>query len=150
MKYLRLLLFVIIAFVPSLSGIAVETGEWYALLNKPKFTPPDWIFAPVWTFLYFLIGLSGWLVWESKASSYRLAFVFYFIQLICNALWTILFFGLHQPLIALFDLLCLGFFLILNIIYFWNISLLAGVLLLPYLGWISFAGYLNFKLWQLN
>jgi len=149
-KYLRLLVFITIAFIPSVSGVVVQTGEWYALLVKPPLNPPGWIFGPVWTALYLLIGISGWLAWEGKREGKGIAFTIFCAQLVLNALWTVFFFGLHQPLVAFADLVLLWIFILLNIIVFWKIRPLAGFLLLPYLAWVSFAGYLNFALWLLN
>lgn len=152
MKILRLFIFIIIAFLPSVSGVVVKTGEWYTTLIKPVLNPPGWVFGPVWTVLYLLIGISGWLAWEKRqlGTGSRSAFVFYSVQLAFNVLWTIFFFGLHQPLLALCDLLAMWVFVLLNIIYFWRIRPASGILLIPYIMWISFAGYLNFALWWLN
>lgn len=137
-------LFVGIGFLPSLSAVFVQTDGWYAALDKPVWNPPSWIFGPVWTLLYLMIGLSGYFAWTRGGRQDRLEeFIIYGTQLFLNALWTPLFFGLHNPDWALGVLILLWFAVLLCLGVFSLRSRLAGWLLLPYFVWISFAAALN-------
>lgn len=126
-------------------------GEWYAALAKPSWTPPSFVFAPVWSILYVLMGLAAWLVWR-RAGFFGAgaAFGLFLFQLFLNALWSYLFFGLHRPDFAFSDIVALWLVILVNTIAFWKISTPAGLLMLPYLAWVSFAGVLNLQLWRLN
>jgi translocator protein len=126
--------------------------DWYATLIKPAFTPPSWVFGPVWISLYFLMGISLYIVWtsESKAKSRRVFFIVFGIQLILNALWSLLFFGLRSPSLGLVDIILLDIMVIITIIYAKSISKLAAILLIPYLVWIIIASILNFSILLLN
>lgn len=119
--------------------------EWYSTLNKPFFSPPNWIFGPVWTALYILMGISLYLIWQKK----KVPLVFW-IQLILNAVWSIIFFRLKNPGLAFIDIVVLWIAIILTIKYFYPISKLAGYLLIPYLLWVSFAAILNYAILILN
>ena len=119
---------------------------WYANLTKPSFTPPNAVFAPVWTTLYFLMGLSLFLVWKKGTKGLTL----FFIQLVLNVVWSILFFGLKSPLLGFIDIIVLWLLILLTIINFFKISKFAGILLLPYILWVSYASVLNFSIWRLN
>jgi tryptophan-rich sensory protein len=125
---------------------------WYQTLNKPSFTPPSWLFAPVWIGLYLLVGISLFLVWKKKEQDLRVneALMIFFIQLILNAFWSIAFFGLRSPLLGLVDIIFLWMGILLTIQKFFKISRNGALLLLPYLLWVSFAALLNFSLWVLN
>ena len=124
---------------------------WYATLKKPSFTPPNWIFSPVWISLFLLMGISLFLVWRrTDHPKFKIAFFFFFVQLIFNVLWSIAFFGLKSPLLGLIDIILLWIAILLTIQNFLKISKFAGVLLIPYLLWVSFAALLNFSLWLLN
>ncbi len=127
-------------------------SDWYAPLNKPFFTPPDWLFGPVWTVLYLLMALSAFLVWQKGLdnSAVKIALALYLVQLILNALWTPLFFGLKMPLVAFIEILILWVAIVLTIIASARVSMPAGLLLLPYIVWTSFAAVLNCSLWLLN
>jgi tryptophan-rich sensory protein len=125
---------------------------WYAALVKPSFTLPNWVFAPVWTGLYLLMGISAFLVWR-KGLDNRLvnsALRLFIIQLILNTFWSILFFGLRSPLLGFLEIIFLWVAILLTILRFFRVSKLAGILLLPYILWVSFAAILNFSLWRLN
>lgn len=124
---------------------ASSIPTWYGTLNKPEFSPPNWVFAPVWTTLYFLMGISLYLIWLKK----RIPLVFW-IQLFLNFLWSIIFFGFKNPGLALVDILALWITILLTIKAFSKINNLAGKLLWPYLAWVSFATYLNFSIWIIN
>ncbi len=124
---------------------------WYKTLNKPSFTPPNWIFSPVWISLFVLMGISLFLVWRRQGQPYvRAALIFFFAQLILNTLWSVAFFGLKSPLLGLIDIVLLWFAILITILAFFKVSRWAGGLLLPYLLWVSFAALLNFSLWTLN
>jgi benzodiazapine receptor len=126
---------------------------WYKGLKKPYLNPPNWIFGPVWTLLYIIIGVSGYLIWKEDQdffgkNSYALAI--YGIQLLLNYLWTPLFFGLHKLFISFVEILLLDFVIYINIKEFYAINKTAAYLLIPYFAWVSFASFLNFRLWRLN
>ena len=125
---------------------------WYASLNKPFFNPPSWIFGPVWTTLYLMMGISLYIVGQKKGKNniHRKGQTYFFIQLILNAVWSIVFFGLQSPLLAFFIILALWISILLTIKYFYHISKPAGLLLIPYLAWVSFASVLNFFILILN
>jgi benzodiazapine receptor len=125
---------------------------WYATLNKPSFTPPSWIFGPVWTVLYLMMGIAAFLVWRKGLNDpqVKTALIIFVVQLALNALWSFLFFGLRSPLAGLVDIVLLWVFIMLTIVLFIRISTIAGLLLIPYLLWVSFATVLNFAIWRLN
>ncbi len=125
---------------------------WYTALNKPVFSPPNWVFAPVWTILYILMGISLYLVISNKekGKSKKWAVQVFAVQLILNALWSIIFFGLKNPALAFLEILVLWASIFLTIKVFFNINKLAGKLLIPYLAWVSFATLLNLSIVLLN
>jgi len=125
---------------------------WYASLKKPWFNPPGWLFGPVWIGLYALMGVAAYLIWEEGIGKkeVKIALIIFALQLILNALWSILFFGVQSPKLALIEIVILWLFIFLTIWKFAKISSLAGLLLLPYLAWVSFAALLNFFIFRLN
>ncbi len=125
---------------------------WYASLNKPFFTPPNWLFGPAWTTLYILMGLSLYLVWKKgfKGKAEKQALYLFAAQLILNALWSFLFFGLQSPLYGFAGIVPLWLFILFTIWRFRKIDRNAALLLLPYIAWVSFAAALNFAVWMLN
>lgn len=126
--------------------------NWYQTLIKPEFNPPNWIFGPVWTTLYILMGISLYLVWNRgiKTKHEKTAIGIFSIQLVLNAIWSILFFGLKSPLYAFIEIIFLWIFIVLSIIYFYKISKPASYLLIPYICWVSFASVLNYFILILN
>ena len=125
------------------------TMTWYPTLSKPSWTPPNAVFGPVWMVLYFCMGIALWRVWiNQKRSSWALPL--FGVQLVLNFAWSFLFFTFQSPFIAFLDLSLLWVFLLLTIIFFWDTDFKAGILLLPYILWITFAGFLNFSIWILN
>ncbi|MFT5123663.1 MAG: benzodiazapine receptor [Kiritimatiellia bacterium] len=152
MKRFRLLaLFIILAYIPALSGIFVETGPWYEALKKPPFQPPAWIFGPVWSVLYLLIGLAGYSAWTGLAPDKRKGpFILYGLQLILNGLWSWIFFGLHELGWACLDIFALWLVIFVNMVAFFMIRASAGALLLPYFLWVTFAMMLNHIIWLMN
>ncbi|MBI2641533.1 tryptophan-rich sensory protein [Candidatus Roizmanbacteria bacterium] len=125
---------------------------WYATLNKPFFSPPNWIFGPVWTLLYAMMGVSAYLIWEKgwKNRKVRVALYFFIAQLFFNFLWSLLFFGLRSPLLGLIDIIVLWFAILFTMLQFSKSSKPASYLLIPYLLWVMFATLLNFSILILN
>lgn len=130
--------------------------EWYASLARPEFAPPDWLFGPVWTTLYLLMGVAAYLVWSSSARAAarparrKAALELFLLQLILNAEWSIIFFGLRSPGWALVEIVLLWVAILATLLAFARISRPAAWLLAPYLAWVSFAAYLNYTIWILN
>ncbi|MEM2121650.1 MAG: TspO/MBR family protein [Candidatus Woesearchaeota archaeon] len=131
-----------------------SVNTWYPTLNKPFFNPPNYLFAPVWTTLFLLIGISFYFVWKKDFGKKRktkfLCLSIYFTQLFFNFLWSFLFFGLKNPLLAFVDIIFLWFLILTNIIVFYKINKISGYLLIPYLLWVSFATILNYYIIILN
>lgn len=127
-------------------------NTWYTTLQRPSFSPPNWIFGPVWTLLYFLMGVALYLIWIKgiNTKKAKIAITFFGIQLGLNAVWSILFFGLNQPLWAFIELIFLWFAILGTIITFYRIDKKAAYLLIPYILWVSFAAILNFSIVLLN
>jgi benzodiazapine receptor len=127
-------------------------STWYATLQKPFFSPPNWLFAPVWTVLYILMGIAAFLVWRKGLENrqVRIALVVFLIQLILNALWSVVFFGLESPLYGLIVISILWVAILVTVIKFFTISRAASVLMWPYLPWVTFAAALNASVWLLN
>ena len=125
---------------------------WYATLTKPGFTPPSWIFAPVWITLYLLMGISAFIVWRRGLAlkEVRIGLGVFVAQLILNALWSVMFFGLRSPLAGFVVIVLLWLLILLTIALFRKVSMAAAVLLLPYILWVSYASVLNFSIWRLN
>jgi len=147
----ELLLCLLIAFIPGAIGGRFQPGELYADLAKPALTPPGWIFPVVWTLLYAMMGVALFLVWRRReALLRRSALTVFAAQLVLNAAWSWLFFGLHRPDLAFLDIVLLWLLILVSIVLFRRIRPLAAALLVPYLVWVGFASYLNFMLWRLN
>lgn len=154
-KIIYILIAVIVCLlIGFLSSFATQTSvnDWYLSLNKPSFNPPNWLFAPVWTGLYILMGIAAGIVWSKgfhhiwvKTALYHFGF-----QLLFNALWSIVFFGFKSPLWALLIIFILLTLIILTIRWFKVVSKLAAILLIPYMLWVCFATLLNYKIWELN
>ena len=154
-KILKLVISVLVcqgaAVVGSLFTSPAITG-WYASLQKPSFNPPNWVFAPVWTLLFLLMGVSLYLIWSKGLESKKVktAVLVFSIQLVLNIFWSILFFGLQSPLYAFCEIIILWLAILITIITFYKISKPAAYLLLPYILWVSFAAVLNFSILILN
>lgn len=133
---------------------APSITSWYQTINKPFFTPPNYVFAPVWTTLYILMGIALFMVWQKKNSGKNklqiLAIELFFIQLFVNIFWSIAFFGLHSPILAMVVLIALWVLVFETIRYFAKINKTASYLLYPYIAWASFAGILNLFIVLLN
>ncbi|HVT23453.1 MAG TPA: TspO/MBR family protein [Rhizomicrobium sp.] len=148
----------LIVFLAICLGIAAVAGlvtvanipTWYAGLAKPSFTPPNAIIGPVWTLLYILIAISGWMVWRKIGFSPDRPMAIYGLQLALNFAWSFIFFGAHLVGLAVVNVLLLWLVIVWNIAMFWRVDRVAAALLLPYLAWVSFASALNVAVWQLN
>jgi tryptophan-rich sensory protein len=127
-------------------------GNWYSLLEKPVFNPPSWVFFPVWTLLYTLMGISLYIVWEKELQDreVKIGLLLFGIQLALNLLWSFLFFGLRSTYYGFVEIIFLWLAIFLTIIQFRKISKTASYLLVPYILWVSFAALLNYYLWILN
>ena len=125
-------------------------GQWYDSLAKPPFNPPSWVFAPVWITLYALMGIAAWLAWLSPAPARKPALAFFAVQLVFNAAWTWIFFGLHQPGWALVEIVVLWLLIVVTLVLLARCGTLPALLWVPYVLWVSFALVLNASIWHLN
>ena len=140
-----------LCFAAAATAFLVSTEGWYASLQKPAWNPPSWIFGPAWTLLYVMMAVAAWLVWrEGGWRTQRLALGLFLLQWLLNALWTPLFFGWHRLGLAFAEIIILWLALTATVFSFWRVRRSAGLLLLPYLAWVSFAAALNFTIWRLN
>lgn len=140
-----------LSFAAAATAVFVSIGGWYAGLDKPAWNPPAWIFGPVWSLLYAMMGVAAWLVWRAGGwKVQRRALGWFLLQWLLNALWTPLFFGLHRPGLAFAEIIALWLALAVTLRSFWRVKKAAGILLTPYLAWVSFAAVLNFTIWRLN
>jgi translocator protein len=145
-----LLIFPALVILASMFGAAFRPGPWYDELIKPALNPPGWIFTPVWLTLYLMIAVAGWLVWKKVRSIKNPVMILWGAQLVFNALWSWIFFGLERPGLAFADILII-FVLIAGFIrYAWPISRPASLLFMPYFLWVAFASYLNLGIVILN
>ncbi len=131
--------------------VSASAGNFYRDLSRPGWAPPAWVFAPVWSALYLLMGIAAWVVWREHGFRYaRFALSLFLIQLVANALWTWLFFVWHQGALAVIEILILWALILATAIAFWRVQSVAAVLLIPYLAWVAFASVLAFAEWQRN
>ena len=146
-----LAVFLGLCFATASSGAFFRPGAWYESLRKPSWRPPNRLFPPVWTVLYILIAVSGWLVWRERGGQdVTSAMTVYGVQLVLNFLWSAFFFGMRRMDWALVDIALLWLSILVLVALFWPVSPLAALLLLPYLAWVSFAAYLNLTMLRLN
>ena len=141
--------FLAASFAAASSGAVFKPDEWYSTLRKPGWTPKPWVFPVVWTPLYLMIAVSGWLAWR-QSGLFTLPFAFYAAQMILNAGWSAVFFGLRRPDLALAELLLLWLSIFATLLGFVPLSAAAAWLLAPYLLWVTIAGALNASVWRLN
>jgi translocator protein len=143
---------VLTAAAAAIGAVAsVDAGSFYAELSRPAWAPPASIFGPVWTVLYVLMAAAAWLVWrEASMPGRKGALTLYVVQLLLNALWSVLFFRERLGLVALIDVLALLVLILATAVAFWRVRKLSAALLIPYLAWVSFASVLNYSVWQLN
>ncbi|HSX24512.1 MAG TPA: TspO/MBR family protein [Candidatus Andersenbacteria bacterium] len=160
-SWIKAIFFIALCEIAGMLGSLVTFSQiptWYAGLVKPMLNPPSWIFGPVWALLYALMGIALYIVWEQyhkiniakKKNSILFAMWIFAAQLLLNILWSILFFGLHNPILAFLDLAAMWLAILATIYVFAPISKTASYLLIPYIVWVTFAGYLNVSIWQLN
>lgn len=153
-KAINWILFVAICFGAAAVGgwfTASSVKTWYPELLKPVGTPPSWVFGPIWSVLYLLMATAAWIVWEQcHIYDVWLPLTLFFAQLILNAAWSLVFFGLRRPGLALLEILILLLAIGLTAVSFLRCSPEAFVLMIPYLGWVAYATYLNFGIWRLN
>ena len=152
--WISFIIFILLCLIVQIVG-SLWTREtvltWYPTLIKPSWTPPDWIFGPVWSCLYLMIAVSGWLMYRAEYSQKRaVALMLYGSQLALNFIWSFLFFSLQSPILGLIDIILLCLFISLTIIKAWPVSRLASILLIPYLLWVLYATSLNVGIWLLN
>jgi tryptophan-rich sensory protein len=148
---LGLLGWVILTFGVAYVSSQFEPGQWYEAISKPSWTPPGWVFGPVWSLLYLAMSVSAWLVWRKRSHrAVTLPLGFYLAQLIVNGLWSWFFFGRQMIGVALVDLLLLVLLVAVTLVLFFRVDRRAGVLLVPYQLWICFAAALNYQIWRLN
>jgi translocator protein len=153
--FFKLILFIIITNLAGAVGSIFTTSKiptWYASINKPGFNPPNWIFGPVWTLLFILMGISAFLIWQHgiKKKKVKVAMYIFGLQLLFNILWSMIFFGLQNPLLAFIEIIILWALILLTIVKFAEISKKAAYLLIPYILWVSFAAILNLFIYLLN
>lgn len=153
--YARLIISVALCQVAGIVGSLFTIPgitTWYASLRKPVFAPPNWVFAPVWTTLYLLMGISLFIVWNIglEKNAVRKSIVIFGIQLLLNVFWSYLFFGLKSPLLGLVEIMAMWLMILLTMLAFFKISKKAALLLVPYLIWVTVASYLNYSILILN
>ncbi len=153
--WLKILIAIVICNLVGLAASTVTLDAipgWYASLNKPSFNPPNWLFGPVWTSLYILMGISAAMIWQKgmNRTDVKHALSVFGIQLMLNGIWSYLFFGFQSPLLAFIEILFLLGMIILTMLRFRELKPLAAWLLVPYLLWVSFASILNFSIYLLN
>lgn len=140
--------------VGAIAGLFTSSGVngWYAVAHKPAFNPPNWIFAPVWTGLYILMGIAFYLIWKAEAGKTvkQAAVILFIVQLTFNFFWSFIFFQLQQPGWAFAEIMVMWVLILFTIIWFGKISATAAWLLVPYISWVSFATVLNYAIWRLN
>jgi translocator protein len=153
-RYAALGAFLVVTFLAAGIGSFAtfrSVGTWYPTLEKPAWTPPSALFGPVWSILYVLMAVAAWRVWCKQTGPQATAVLrFYGAQLALNALWSVLFFGMRRPDLALFDIAALWLLLVIGLMRFWRADRIAGALWTPYVAWVSFASALNAAVWHLN
>ncbi|MEX0979986.1 MAG: TspO/MBR family protein [Gemmatimonadota bacterium] len=150
-EWLGLVGWLAVVAVAAVFGSQFTPGSWYDELTKPEWTPPGRVFGPVWTVLYVAMAVAAWLVWQRRDfDGARLALGLFLVQLVLNALWSALFFGMESPGAGLVDIALLWITLLATVVLFFRMHLVAGFLLVPYLAWVSFAAALNLSIWMLN
>jgi tryptophan-rich sensory protein len=151
----KLIISILIVFVAGSIGTLATTSElttWYAALAKPNWTPPNWVFGPIWSTLYILMGIALFMVWKQglERDDVKFAILIFAVQLVLNTLWSLVFFGMHAIFGGFILILILWIAIFANIIVFYIITKPAGLLLIPYLLWVSIASYLNYSVYLLN
>ena len=146
-----LVVWLAICFLPAGASMTSRPDAWYRGLNHPQITPPDAVFGPVWTLLYISMALAAWLIWKQDGfATAKWPLLWFLLQLVLNAIWPWLFFGQHQIGLALVDIVALVFAIAVTAGLFFGRHRWAGLLMIPYLGWVAFASVLNYLFWDLN
>jgi tryptophan-rich sensory protein len=142
----------IVMLVAGLGGLFTgrSVSTWYRTLSRPDWTPPDWLFGPVWTVLYLSMAVAAWMVWRRGTPAATAALSAFAVQLAFNVAWSALFFGLRSPAAAMVDIVLLWLAIAATIACFLRVSVPAGLIMLPYLAWVTFAAALNFAIWRMN
>ena len=151
-KFLSFILFGLITYSASVIGglVTVSFKEpWYSIINKPTFNPPSWVFAPVWTTLYLMMTIAIWIFWHSRNRDMNTIYI-YFIHIVFNTTWSVVFFGFHNIFLALVNLIILILLILILILRFGRVNKVSSYLMIPYLLWSSFALFLNYSLLVLN
>ncbi len=149
--WLSLLGWMALCFAAAAVGGLAGPDSWYRAIDKPPWNPPDWVFGPVWTVLYMLMGIAAWMVWRERArAAVTIPIALFLVQLVLNSLWSWVFFRWHQPGWALVELVALWMTVLLTVLAFRKVRPVAGALLVPYLLWVAFAGVLNASIWLRN
>ena len=153
-RWIGLVGFIVVCLGAGGLGAIATTPEiegWYKTIEKPSWNPPDYVFGPVWTTLFIMMAIAAWMVWKKDGfQAVSLAMTLFAIQLVLNIAWSWIFFGMHQPGWAFVEIVILGLAIAATTVAFFRCSRLAGWLMVPYGAWVSFAGVLNFTIWQLN
>jgi len=153
-KWIKLIICILICQLAGVIGLLFTISSitsWYVNLNKPFFTPPDWLFGPVWLTIYTLMGISLYLVWNEKSKSkIKIPLTLFFIQLVLNALWSVMFFGFQLIFYGLIEIIIMWIFIALTMFSFYRISRKAALILTPYIAWVTIATLLNYFVWVLN
>ena len=150
-EFIGAIFWLALTFGAAALGSRFLPDRWYQDLTKPAWNPPNSIFAPVWTILYLFMAVAAWWIWRTSglaAAIFPLAM--FVLQLLLNAAWSWLFFGRHRPDLALLDIVVLWLAILITLLSFWSLAMFAGILLIPYLAWVSFAAILNWTIWRLN
>ncbi|MEM9475519.1 MAG: TspO/MBR family protein [Pseudomonadota bacterium] len=148
MDWILFSIFLLACAAAGTTGAMFQPGEWYRSLNKPDWTPPDWLFPLAWSVLYLCISAAGALAAPVEGSAVAMAF--FALQIALNTLWTPIFFGLHRIGAGLVVLICLWISVAATLVAFWQLTWIAGLLFVPYLVWVTIAGALNFSVWRRN
>lgn len=153
----KIFIFIAAIAIPQIVGLigaiftTPQINAWYSTITKPSFNPPNWIFAPVWTVLFFMMGLSLYLILTKPSSKVKsLGLTFFFMQLVFNLLWSFLFFSIQNPFYAFIEIILLWIVILMTIYYFAKVEKTAAYLLIPYIAWVSFAAVLNYSIWKMN
>lgn len=142
---------ILLSMLAGVSGGVARPDAWYDGIRKPRWNPPNWVFAPAWTVLYVTMGVAAWMVWSRREeAAVGLALGLFVVQLLFNSAWSWIFFRFRRMDLAFYELVVMWLLVLATLLAFWSIRPAAGQLLVPYLLWVTFAGYLNLTLWRLN
>lgn len=142
---------ILLSMLAGVSGGVARPDAWYDGIRKPRWNPPNWVFAPAWTVLYVTMGVAAWMVWSRREeAAVGLALGLFVVQLLFNSAWSWIFFRFRRMDLAFSELVVMWLLVLATLLAFWSIRPAAGQLLVPYLLWVTFAGYLNLTLWRLN